>query len=121
MFHNASDLATRPSRSVILALHEGLQTVWLILVFALLWLGFVGLAYQTLRDGGWVDGFLGKLWARHPATIMILVFAACGVGAWLKLKANPPRMFGKRGDYLLYAGIALGLYFAGRLVWTGSL
>jgi hypothetical protein len=121
MSFDASDLTTRPVRSMQQALQEGMQTVLMILVFALLWLGFVGLAYQTLRDGGWVDSFLGKLWAQHPTTIMIVVLATCAVAARLKLKASPVQMFGKRGDYLLYAGIAAGLYFAGKLAWTGSL
>jgi hypothetical protein len=121
MLYDTSDLTTRPVRSTLETLHEGMQTILLILVFGLLWLGFVGLAYQTLRDGGWVDGILGRLWAQHPTTIMIVVFATCAAAARLKLKATPAQMFGKRGDYLLYAGIAAGLYFAGKLAWTGSL
>ena len=121
MFDPLSDLTARPARGVLHLLQEGIQTLFHLLLFSLLLLGFGGLIYKALRNGGWVESLLSSFWAQHPALTIAALLATVGVAAGVKRYFDNGLMFGKRGDVLVYGCLALGLFFAFKLVVTGTL
>ncbi len=116
-----SDLTARPVRSVLQILQEGVQTLFHLLLFSLLVLGFGGLLYKALRSGGWVESVLGRIWDQHPVAAIVTLLAALAAGTWGTRMFERLPLFGKRGDMLVYCCLALGLFFAFKLVVTGSL
>jgi hypothetical protein len=121
MFDPLSNLTDRPARGVLHILQEGVQTLFHLLLFSLLLLGFGGLIYKALRSGGWIESILGGFWAQHPAMAIVALLGAVGVAAMAKRYFDNATMFGKRGDILVYGCLALGLFFAFKLVVTGTL
>jgi Na+/H+ antiporter NhaC len=121
MLDPLSELTDRPVRGVLQLLQEGIQTLFHLLLFSLLLLGFGGLIYKALRSGGWIQSLLENFWAQHPATAIVALLAAVAVAAGAKRYFDNVSMFGKRGDVLVYGCLALGLFFAFKLVVTGSL
>jgi Na+/H+ antiporter NhaC len=121
MYDPLSQLTTRPARGVLNILQEGIQTLFHLLLFSLLLLGFGGLIYKALRSGGWIESLLGSFWAQHPAMTIVTLLGAMGVAALAKRYFDNVAMFGKRGDVLVYGCLALGLFFAFKLVVTGTL
>lgn len=121
MLDPLSDLTAHPVRSVLQILQEGVQTLFHLLLFSLLVLGFGGLLYKALRSGGWVESVLGRIWDQHPTVAIVTLLAAmAGATCGTRLFDHMP-LFGKRGDMLVYCCLALGLFFAFKLVVTGSL
>ena len=116
-----SDLSTRPARSVLHLLQEGLQTLFHLLLFSLLLLGFGGLIYKALRSGGWIESLLSSFWAQHPAVTVAVLLATTGAATGAGRYFDNGSMFGKRGDFLVYGCLALGLFFAFKLLVTGTL
>jgi hypothetical protein len=121
MFDPLSDLSDRPTRGALHLLQEGVQTLFHLLLFSLLLLGFGGLVYKALRSGGWIESVLGSVWAQHPAMAIVVLLAAAAVAAGAKRYFDNVSMFGKRGDVLVYGCLALGLFFAFKLIVTGTL
>ena len=121
MFDPISNLTDRPARGVLHILQEGIQTLFHLLLFSLLLLGFGGLIYKALRSGGWIESMLGSFWAQHPAMAIVALLGAVGAAAMAKRYFDHATMFGKRGDILVYGCLALGLFFAFKLVVTGAL
>ena len=116
-----SDLTARPLRSVLQVLQEGVQTLFHLLLFSLLVLGFGGLMYTALRSGGWVESVLGRIWDQHPTVAIVTLLAALAGATWGTRLFDRLPLFGKRGDILVYCCLASGLFFAFKLVVTGSL
>lgn len=121
MFDPLSELTQRPGRGVFQIVQEGVTTLFHLMLFSLLLLGLGGLIYKSVRGGGWIETFLGGVWAQHPAMAMPALLAAAGVGALLKRYFDNRAMFGKRGDILVYGCLSLGLFFAFKLIVTGAL
>ena len=91
-----------------------LTTLWNLILMALVILGMGGLAYQTLRPGGWMSQVLGVAidkGQRHPLVIGLVVAASIWV-AWRALNGN--LVSGKSGsrvmDMLFYALALVGAY-----------
>ena len=121
LFDPISSLTDRPARGVLHILQEGIQTLFHLLLLSLLLLGFGGLIYKALRSGGWIESILGSFWAQHPAMAIVALVAGVGAAACAKRYFDNATMFGKRGDILVYGCLALGLFFAFKLVVTGTL
>ena len=121
MFDPISDLTARPVRSVMQILQEGVQTLFHLLLFSLLVLGFGGLLYKALHTGGWVESVLGGIWDQHPTMAIVVLLTALAGATWGTRLFDRIPMFGKRGDVLVYCCLALGVFFAFKLVVTGSL
>ena len=121
LFDPLSSLSDRPARGVLHILQEGIQTLFHLLLFSLLLLGLGGLIYKALRSGGWIESILGSFWAQHPAMAIVAMLAAVGIAVCAKRYFDNATMFGKRGDVLVYGCLALGLFFAFKLVVTGTL
>jgi len=116
-----SNLTARPGRSVLQLLQEGIQTLFHLLLFSLLVLGFGGLIYKALRPEGWVAEMLGQAWTRHPMAALLVAITGLCIGLWGTRFFERLPLFGKRGDLLVYCCLALGLFFAFKLAVTGSL
>lgn len=116
-----SNFTARPGRSVLQLLQEGIQTLFHLLLFSLLVLGFGGLVYKALRPEGWMSGVVGQIWDQHPVAAILLCLGGLGAALWGTRFFERLPLFGKRGDLLVYSCLALGLFFAFKLVVTGSL
>ena len=121
MYDPLSELASRPARGMLNILQEGIQTLFHLLLFSLLLLGFGGLIYKALRSGGWIESLLASVWAQHPTMTIVTLLGATGLAALAKRYFDNVPMYGKRGDVLVYGCLALGLFFAFKLVVTGAL
>ena len=121
MLDPLSDFAARPVRSVLQILQEGVQTLFHLLLFSLLVLGFGGLLYKALRSGGWVESVLGRIWEQHPMAAVATLLAGLAGATWGTRLFNRLPLYGKRGDMLVYCCLALGLFFAFKFMVTGSL
>lgn len=121
MLDPISNLSARPVRSILQLLQEGVQTVFHLLLFSLLVLGFGGLLYKGLRAGGWVESVLGGIWDQHPTVAIVALLMALAGATWGTRLVDRLPLFGKRGDILVYCCLALGLFFAFKLAVTGSL
>jgi hypothetical protein len=82
MLDPLSNLTARPVRSVLHILQEGVQTLFHLLLFSLLVLGFGGLLYKALRSGGWIEGVLGRIWDQHPTMAIVTLLAALAAAMW---------------------------------------
>jgi len=121
MLDPLSNLTARPAKGLYSLMQEGLQTLFHLLLFSLLLLGFGGLIYKALRSGGWIDTLLANVWAQHPAMTFALLLGIIGGIAGARRFFNNGAVWGKRGDLLVYGCLALGLFFAFKLLVTGSL
>ena len=120
MLDPLSDLTARPVRSLLQILQEGVQTLFHLLLFSLLVLGFGGLLYKALRSDGWVVGVLGQIWNQYPTAAIVTVVVTVAGASWSTRLFERMPLYGKRGDMLVYCCLALGLFFAFKLVVTGS-
>jgi hypothetical protein len=116
-----SDLSARPGRSILQMLQEGVQTLFHLLLFSLLALGIGGLIYKAVRPEGWIGNTVAQLWSQHPVATLVACAAALGAGAFGTRLFERLPLFGKRGDMLVYCCLALGLFFAFKLIVTGGL
>ena len=120
MLDPLSDLTARPVRSILQILQEGVQTLFHLLLFSLLVLGFGGLLYKALRSQGWVESVLVRIWDQHPTAAIVTLLAILAGATWGTRLFERLPLYGKRGDMLVYCCLALGLFFAFKLVVTGS-
>lgn len=116
-----SNLSARPGRSVLQLLQEGIQTLFHLMLFSLLVLGFGGLVYKAVRPEGWLSNVVGQVWSRHPVGAIVFCVAVLAAGMWGTRFFERLPLFGKRGDMLVYCCLALGLFFAFKLAVTGTL
>jgi hypothetical protein len=121
MFDSSSNLTARPVRGLLQILQEGVTTLFHVLLFSLLVLGLGGLVYKALRPEGWIEASFGQIWSQNPTMAIMTALAALVAALWVKRFFEHLPMFGKRGDILVYSCLALGLFFAFKLVVTGSL
>jgi hypothetical protein len=121
MFDPISHFSDRPARSLIGVLQEGIQTLFQLLLLCLLILGLGGLVYKAVGPDGWLESTLDLIWSSHP-TSAILGGLALLIGAtWLPRRLEKLPLFGRGGDWLVYGCLAVGLFFALRLIATGGL
>lgn len=116
-----SELTARPGRTVMQILQEGVQTLFHLLLFSLLALGFGGLIYKAVRPDGWVGTTVNQIWSQHPVATIVACAVALAAAAWGTRLFERLPLFGKRGDMLVYCCLALGLFFAFKLIVTGTL
>ena len=96
------------------------------LVGALILLGIGGIAYHLFRDDGLISRGMGALWEAHyqaPVMTILLIIAAIFVIKTLYSMQSPSdsKRDNKVADFVLFAFIATGIFFLGRLLTTGEL
>ncbi len=95
-----------------------------LLVGGLVLLGIGGIAYHLFRDGGWISQGLGALWEAHyqaPIMTIILIVAAIFVVRTLHSAQIGGKRESRIPDFVLFAFIAVGIFFLGRLLTMGQL
>jgi hypothetical protein len=100
------------------------STLGAFLVGGLILLGIGGIAFHLFRDDGWLSQGLGALWrAQYQAPVMtiILIIAAIFVFKALYKAQIGGKRDSKIPDFVLFAFIATGIFFLGRLITTGQI
>lgn len=82
----------------------------------------VGIAYHSFREGGLIAQGFGKItsaYVSYPiSALVITILAFFAVRAWRNRKLHGTRT--RDFDYVIYAMMALGIYFIGHYVITGE-
>jgi hypothetical protein len=100
------------------ALEDGVAVA----VVGLVVLGVGGLVFKLLNPEGWLSDWLGRLWDRSPGLVWLAGFAGAAVVIFGKhVYDRNPRGDSARGNLVVYAFLALGLFFFFKLIVTGSL
>lgn len=91
-----------------------------IALFCLMVLGVVGTMFKFLMPDGWLKGWMHDIWRFSPG--YLLLSAVLALIAFLLIKRWLDSLNTKTfiGDLIMYAWVALGLYFAFKLAVTGS-
>ncbi len=100
------------------------STLLAVLVGALILLGIGGIIYHFFRDGGWIAQGMNVLWEaqyQSPLLTIVLIIAALFLIRVLHAAQIGGKHESKLPDFALYAFIATGIYFLGRLVITGQI
>jgi len=101
---------------------SGLEDAVAVAVVGLVVLGIGGLVYKLLNPDGWLSDWLGTLWAKSPALVWLVGFAGAAVVIFGKHAYDRgPGGESSRGNLVVYAFLALGLFFFFKLIVTGSL
>ena len=90
-------------------------------ILALMVIGVIGLIYHAVGENGWIERFFGGLLHHTVTTIGAIVLGLVLIGwlarRWL-IASQANALF---NDFLMYAAVALGAFFLGRLVMYGTL
>jgi hypothetical protein len=112
----------RTSKSFSHMLRSGLEDAVAVAVVVLVVLGIGGLVYKLLNPDGWLSDWLGRLWAKSPGLVWLVGFVGAAVVIFGKHAYDRnPRADSARGNLVVYAFLALGLFFFFKLIVTGSL
>lgn len=101
-----------------------LTTLGAFLVGGLILLGIGCIAYHLFREDGWFSHGLGALWRAHyqtPVMTIILIIAAIFVAKSLYGAQIGGKRESRIPDFVLFAFIATGIFFLGRLITTGEI
>jgi hypothetical protein len=97
-----------------------LRDIGYFLILALMVIGITGVIYHAIGEQGWIAGFLGDL-IDHSISAIVLIALGVLLVVWLArrwlIATQANALF---NDFLMYAMVALGLFFLGRLVLYGS-
>ncbi|MEQ1775883.1 MAG: hypothetical protein ABL891_19065 [Burkholderiales bacterium] len=100
----------------ILVVLEAMITLVLVVV------AIAGISFHSFREGGWIAQGFGKIsdaYINYPLiAIAVTIAAIFGFRAWRGRKIRGTRT--KFFDYIIYALMAVGIYFIGRYVLTGE-
>ena len=111
----------RPLRTLSSVFHEALQTIFELLILSLLLLGIIGLMFKAFGAGGLVPSLLQSAWHSGPGYLVLATVALVVGVAWIKRAFyKRPAAVGRGGDMLVFSCLALGAFFALRLVVTGG-
>jgi hypothetical protein len=117
-----SRVSGRTSKSLSQMLRSGLEDAVAVAVVGLVVLGVGGLVYKLLNPDGWLSEWLGRLWNKSPGLVWAVGFIGAAVVILGKHAYDRnPRGNATRGNLVVYAFLALGLFFFFKLVVTGSL
>ncbi len=100
----------------ILVVLEAMVTLVLVLA------AIVGISYHAFREEGWVSQGFGKIsdaYINTPLIALAVTIAAIfAIRAWRGRDGRGARS--RIFDYVIYALMAVGIYFIGRYVVTGE-
>jgi hypothetical protein len=117
-----SRVSSRTSKSFSDMLRSGLEDAVAVAVVGLVVLGVGGLVYKLLNPEGWLSDWLGRLWTKSPGLVWVVGFVGAAVVIFGKhIYDRNTRGNSARGNLVVYAFLALGLFFFFKLVVTGSL
>ncbi|MCC7079740.1 MAG: hypothetical protein IT530_03630 [Burkholderiales bacterium] len=98
-----------------------LRDISYFLILVLMVIGITGVIYHAIGENGWVERFFGGLVHRSTSAIVLIVLGVLLI-IWLArrwlIASQSNALF---NDFLMYAMVALGVFFLGRLVMHGAL
>lgn len=122
MIDPITSLQQRPMRTLSSIVQESLQTLFQALLLCMLLLGIGGTAFKAIGADGWLPGLLQAAWDSGPAHLVLATSALVVGGMWIKrFLYRRPSINTRSGDALVYGCFALGVFFALRLLITGTL
>jgi len=90
-------------------------------VVGLVVLGVGGLLYKALKPEGWITTSLGQLWEKSPGLVWLAGFVIAVITLGFKHYFDRSGRRTSRANLLVYAFLALGLFFFFKLIVTGNL
>ncbi|MPZ42303.1 MAG: hypothetical protein GEV05_02670 [Betaproteobacteria bacterium] len=98
-----------------------LRDIGYFLILALMVIGITGVIYHSIGENGWVERFFGDL-LDHSVSAIVLIVLGVLLVVWLARRwlvaSQANALF---NDLLMYAMVALGVLFLGRLMMYGAL
>lgn len=98
-----------------------LRDIGYFFVLVLMVIGVTGVIYHAIGENGWIERFFGGLLNQALSTIAAILLGLLLMG-WLArrwLMASQANAL--LNDFLMYAMVALGVLFLGRVVMYGTL
>jgi hypothetical protein len=98
-----------------------LRDIGYFFILALMIIGITGIIYHAIGEDGWIKRFLGDMLDHGIMALVLGILGVLLIG-WLArrwLVANQANAL--FNDFLMYAMVALGMFFLGRLVMYGGL
>jgi len=98
-----------------------LRDIGYFFILALMIIGITGVIYHAIGNDGWIERFFGSVLDHGFMAIVLIVLGVLLIG-WLArrwmIASQANALF---NDFLMYAMVALGVLFLGRLLMYGSL
>lgn len=111
----------RSSRSLGQLVSNLLEDAFAVAMVGLTLLGVAGLVYKSLKPEGWLSSALEGLWDKSPGLVWIVGFGVAVVTLAAKHYYDRNPRGDRKGNFVAYVFVALGLFFFFKLVVTGSL
>jgi hypothetical protein len=90
-------------------------------VVALALMGMTGVLYHVLAPNGSLTAWAGRVWGAHPIFAMLVVVGLVAMALTARSQQVSYQRATGRSDLPLYAFVALGMFFAVRLLTNGAL
>jgi len=122
MLDPVTQLQHQPIRTLSSIVHELALTLLQLLTLSLLLLGIGGIVFKALGTDGWLPSALAVAWDQGPGYLVAAVVALLLGSTWLsRTLTRRSDTTSHSADALVYACLALGVFFATRLYITGTL
>ena len=84
-------------------------------------LGLGGALYKALKPDGWLGLAMDHVWSRSPTLVWLIGFGFTGALLLIKWSLDRIPAAERSSEAVIYAFMALGLFFLFQLIVTGSL
>ncbi len=102
---------------------EALEQLQSFVVMALVLTGLGGIGYHLVREGGWIERFLGNLWGytmKYPLVVVVVIVGVIGIAWWWRHDPTTRGSQSRPATVILYVVMAAGAYFIGHLLLYGT-
>jgi len=93
-------------------------------VFVLVLTGLTGIAYNLLREDGWLESVTRGIWRltmRSPLMVSAVIAGAVVFGLIWRRRRKFERQQGRAATFVFYIMISAGAYYLGHLAIRGTL
>ena len=92
-----------------------------LVLVALALVGMTGVLYHVLAPKGSLGAWAGRLWSAHPIFVSLVVIGLAAMALTARSQPGAYQRATGYSDLPLYVFVALGTFFAGRWVTSGTL